>query len=327
MGYDSQAIYITSNQFSDYANGATFEYAKIRIFNKSQLYNNQILTYNDFVNMSDSYGTVFTIKPAQHFGTTSSAYLLNTEVNGGSSITLWRIDNPISTPTLTEQATIDVASYSYPVGAVQEGNSTAIDAGDCRAQDCVWRNGNLYEAFTTSHDWGSGNVDAIQYLEINTNSNNAIIDAVYGDASSYYIYPNIYVDNYGDMVMVFSRSSSSEYPSVRWTYRTPTDGSMRASQALQEGKGSYLQLDLSNRNRWGDYSGICLDPSSDNQVWFYGEWATNSNTWSTQFGSFRFAPVQFTNTVNGSGAGGNLEVNSDLTVSSGTSLGFEPNCR
>lgn len=105
--------------------------------------------------MSDNYGYVFTIKPAHHFGTTSSAYLINTENGGGSSVTLWRIDNPISNPSIHQQAIINVASYSVPVGAVQEGSSVTLDVGDCRTQDCVWRNGYLYTAFTTKHDWGA----------------------------------------------------------------------------------------------------------------------------------------------------------------------------
>ncbi|HKI47073.1 MAG TPA: hypothetical protein VKA08_17215 [Balneolales bacterium] len=100
LGYDSNAIYVSSDQISDYG-GGNFDYAKIRIFDKSQLYNDQTLTYTDFTKMTDNYGYVRTIKPAQHFGTTSSAYLLNTERLGGSSVTLWRIENPLSSPTIS----------------------------------------------------------------------------------------------------------------------------------------------------------------------------------------------------------------------------------
>ena len=49
LGYDDQAIYVTSNQISNYAYGNTFEYAKIRIFNKSQLYSHSTVTYSDFI--------------------------------------------------------------------------------------------------------------------------------------------------------------------------------------------------------------------------------------------------------------------------------------
>ncbi len=284
--------------------------------------------------MSDNYGYVFTIKPAHHFGTTSSAYLINTENGGGSSVTLWRIDNPISNPSIHQQAIINVASYSVPVGAVQEGSSVTLDVGDCRTQDCVWRNGYLYTAFTTKHDWGSGNVDAIQYLKINTGTNTAAIDAVYGDASSYYIYPNIYVDNSGDVVMVFSRSGSSEYGSVRWTFRTPGDASARSSQSLKEGEGTYVHYDQNGANRWGDYSGIALDPGYDNKFWFCGEWATtNSSNWSTQIGSYHIYPdtlsgtIASNRTLDGSYAvPANVSVSSNatLTIDAGTILGFAP---
>ncbi len=129
--------------------------------------------------------------------------------------------------------------------------------------------------------------------------------------------------------MAFARSNANEYSGVYWSYRTPTDASARASQTLQVGAGSYTGSwaeDIYGNMRWGDYSGICLDASSDNQVWFCGEWATSSNSWSTQVGSFRFSPVQFANQdQNGSDLGGNLLVNSTLSISSQTKIGFEPN--
>ncbi len=331
LGYDGNAVYVTSNQWSNYTEGNTFEYAKIRIFKKSQLYADSSLTYSDFVGMSDSYGTVFTIKPAHHFGTTSSAYLLNTERFGASSVTLWRIDNPLNSPTLTEQAAISISSYSsnnpYNL-APQKGSSIMIEGDNSETQDVVWQNGSLYAAFADLHNWGSGTVEAIHYIKIDVSTNTSVIDALYGADGYYYTYPNIYVDAYGDIAMVFCITSSSEYAGVHWTYRTPTDNSAKSSQSLQDGLGSYT-VSWAMRNgdmRWGDYSGICLDASSDNQVWFCGEWATSSNSWSTQIGSFRFAPVQFANqNQNGSDLGGNLLVNSVLQIPSQTEIGFEPN--
>jgi len=330
LGYDNEAIYVTSNQYSNYLSGY-FKYAKIRIFNKSQLYSGQSLTYNDFVNMSDNYGTVFTIKPAHHFGITSSAYLINTEPFGASSITLWRIDNPLNLPTLIKQATISIASYNSnsPYNTVkQKGTTILIDGGDSRTQDVMYRNGFLYTAFSTLHDWGSGTVEAIRYEKIDVNSNTAIIDALYGADNYYYFYPNIYVDAYGDIVLVYSRSNTNEYAGVYWSYRTPTDASAGSSQALKAGAGEYT-VSWAMRNgdmRWGDYNGISLDASSDNQIWFSGEWATNSNSWSTQIGSFRFSPVLFANQNKSNlDLGGNLLVNSLLQISSQTKIGFKPN--
>jgi len=138
LGFDHEALYITSNQF-DFDNG--FHYAKLRIFNKSQLYAGQTLTYADFWNMVDADNElVFTLKPAHHFGAPTSRYLLNTRWYGLDFVTLWRIDNPIGTsPTLTRQATVTVGSYSFPPDAVQQGSSNLIDTGDSRTQDAMYR--------------------------------------------------------------------------------------------------------------------------------------------------------------------------------------------
>ena len=125
-------------------------------------------------------------------------------------MTLWRIDNPSSNPTLTQQATIQVGGYYEPPDAKQEGttNLISVTSVGTRTQDAVYRNGYLYTAFTTQHDWGSGNVSAIQYEKIDVSSNIAVIDAVYGADYYYYFDPNIYVDAYGDIVLAFGEWSS-----------------------------------------------------------------------------------------------------------------------
>lgn len=91
LGYDANCVYITSNQYA-FGVGGTFQYAKIRILDKSGIYSGQTPTapFTDFVKMKDADGTTtsFTIKPAQQFGSSSVYYLVNTKKNGGSSITL-----------------------------------------------------------------------------------------------------------------------------------------------------------------------------------------------------------------------------------------------
>ncbi len=120
LAYDNNAVYITSNQWTSMKSGY-FEYAKIRILNKSQLYSGQTANYTDFYNMQNSNSsTVFTIKPAHNFGTISSEYLINTASGGGNYLSLWRIDNPITNPVLTLQSTLSVGSYNDPPDACKK---------------------------------------------------------------------------------------------------------------------------------------------------------------------------------------------------------------
>ena len=325
LGFDHEAIYLTSNQ---YEFGGRFRYAKIRILNKSQLYNNQTPTWTDFWDMRDANGVKSTtIKPAHHFDSPTACYLVNTRYSGANYITLWRIDNPINNPVLTRQASITVSSYSVPPDAEQKGSDQRIDTGDSRTQDTVYRDGFIYTAFTTAYNWGSGTVSAIRYVKINVSSNTAEWDATYGSDGVYYYYPAIYVDRAGNMVMVFNRSSNSEYAGVYWTYRHYWDNNAQLSRLLKAGEGAYKLVDDSGRNRWGDYNGIALDPTEPHKIWFYGEWARDNNTWSTWVGSFEFIPIKFTNKIGNQNPGGQLLIHEVETVNSGDVLelanGFE----
>ncbi len=295
LGFDQQAIYISSNQ-ADFVTNNTV-YSKVRIFNKSQLYAGQSLTYTDFWDIQDaSGGRVFNLGATHHFGTTPSGYLLNIRNGTAGTIFLWRVDNPIGTnPTLTRQATISIGSSSGPSGALQKGNSCPINALDGRIeQSPVYRNGFLYAAVSSATNWGSGNVSAIRFVKIAANSSDATppaLDVTYGADNLYYYNPAIYSDANGNIGIVFSRSGTNEYMNVRFAHRLVGDLVTRPSEAIKNGVGIYGNPPpcVGAPPRL-DYSGAALDPSDETTVWFLGGWGGASGTGlGTWIGSFKFA--------------------------------------
>src|SRR5439155_14641511 len=63
LGYSDEAIYVTSNQYDSHDN---FQYAKLRIVPKAQLYSGTTLTGVDIWNTNNANGTqVFGWRPAQ----------------------------------------------------------------------------------------------------------------------------------------------------------------------------------------------------------------------------------------------------------------------
>ena len=49
------------------------------------------------------------------------------------------------------------------------------------------------------------------------------------------------------------------------------------------------ELGGGSRNRWGDYSGIAVDPADPRNIWMYAEYAASpDNTWGTWFGQVTF---------------------------------------
>ena len=85
-----------------------------------------------------------------------------------------------------------------------------------------------------------------------------------------------------------SASSSSVFPSIRSTGRTPADplGTLQAESSIIAGAGSQLP----NLSRWGDYSSMSVDPVDDCTFWYTNEYLKASGTfnWSTRTASFKF---------------------------------------
>jgi hypothetical protein len=103
---------------------------------------------------------------------------------------------------------------------------------------------------------------------------------------------SIAMDKVGDIAVGYSVSSSSLFPSIRFSGRVPTDplGTLQAENTILNGAGSQL----SNLSRWGDYSSISVDPVDDCTFWYTTEYLMNSGTfnWSTRIASFKFPTCQ-----------------------------------
>jgi hypothetical protein len=291
IGSDDTAIYITSNQFSY----GTFLYSKLRILKKSEVYQTSgcsAITWWDFWNFENAdSSSVFTWQPVRTLNSSSREWLVNTvDRLSGDAITLWSVTNAGTwPPTLTREATIPVQHYGAPPDAKQLGGSSLIDTGDSRLYNAVCSGNKIYTSTTENCDWGtSDNVEAcVRFVVIDTISKTVTSDSRLGADNFYYFYPAICPDNYDNVYAGFSRSGSTEYAGIWYIGRQASDGYVSGSVQLKAGEGYYLNSDSYGRNRWGDYSGIALDPSRGT-IWINNEYATAFNTWGTWFGELSF---------------------------------------
>jgi hypothetical protein len=103
---------------------------------------------------------------------------------------------------------------------------------------------------------------------------------------------SIAMDVTGSIALGYSISSSTMYPSIRYTGRLNGDplGVMTiAEKGIINGGGS--QTDGSGR--WGDYSAMVADPSVPGKFWYTQEYyqTTSSASWKTRIASFSFSNV------------------------------------
>ena len=103
---------------------------------------------------------------------------------------------------------------------------------------------------------------------------------------------SIAMDKQGNIALGYSASSSSFYPSIRYTGRLVTDalGAMQTENIIQAGSGSQT----GRLQRWGDYSAMTVDPVDDCTFWYTNEYlkSTGSFNWSTRIASFKFPGCQ-----------------------------------
>jgi hypothetical protein len=101
-------------------------------------------------------------------------------------------------------------------------------------------------------------------------------------------------DKVGDIALMYNVSSSTVFPSLRYTARAPSDpsGSLGAGEGtLVAGGGSITSgFEGSDFTRWGDYAALTVDPTDDCRFWFTGEYLARPSgpfDWNTRIGSFK----------------------------------------
>lgn len=95
-------------------------------------------------------------------------------------------------------------------------------------------------------------------------------------------------DRVGNVLLGYSASGKSVYPSIRFTGRSALDppGILAAESILVPGAGSQT-----NPSRWGDYSSVTVDPTDDCTFWFTTQYlaANGEYNWQTRIARVRYA--------------------------------------
>lgn len=292
MGYDGNAIYITGNGFT--LSSSNFRYSTIRIFNKSQLYANNAgpVSWYDMWDIRDAsnQGVNFGIRPSIVYGNPGEYYFLCNSNSGGTYISLYKLINPLSNPSMTGVA-VPVVQYSSPPASGQLGSTATITSGGSSAfrNEPVFRNGHLHAVHAVRFD---NSYSAFKYYKLNVATNTAEQDITFGAPNFYYSFPALSVDRNENVMVSFSRSATTEYIGAGFTTRSSTDppNFFNPSMLLQAGRGTYVNNGSSNR--WGDYMGSWLDPSNEEDFWIMTEYADLQNLWGVWVGNARISPYQ-----------------------------------
>ena len=298
LGVWPDGYYISFNMF----NGNSFVGARACAFDRASMLTGAAATQVCF-QLSSSFGSLL---PSDLDGATappagSPDYFLNF---GSNALNLWKFHVDFATPsnsTFTGPTTIPVAAFSAACSGggtciPQPGTSNKLDSlGDRLMYRLAYRNRAGVESLVVNHSvtvsgGKRSSVTGIRWYELRVSSGTVSVfqQGTYSPDSNSRWMGSIAMDKVGDIAVGYSVSSSSVFPSIRYTGRVPGDpaGTLEAENSILAGTASQT----GSLHRWGDYSSMSVDPVDDCTFWYTTEFipSTGSFNWATQIASFKF---------------------------------------
>ena len=290
---DEDAYYITANMFLC----GTQDF-------KSKLW---IVKKNDFENDQPQgfyLENIGTAQPAEVRDRSGAGQDIGTYLVGDSKdgFTFIQVKNPTGSAIFAySSVTLVLGTPSNPIpDAAQKGASATqlIDTGNSRVLDAVWHDSTVWFVITRFNNnkatafWAQ--IDVSKWPTL-SEIQSGVIDLP--GVSTFFA--SISVNNNGITAFGFAGSGSNIYAGAFFTWRRPTDpkGTTREIETVRAGLGSYYRPHGDGRNRWGDYTGISIDPTSENCFWVYNQYAGENScgdsctqeafgSWSTAWAGF-----------------------------------------
>ena len=221
-----------------------------------------------------------------------------------SALHLFRFHVDFTTPSnskFTGPIAIAVTSFTQACAATgtcipQAGTTDQLDSlGDRLMFRLAYRNFGSHESLVVNHAAKSSvAASGVRWYEIrNPNATPVVFQqgTLTSGGTSLWM-GSIAMDKVGDLALGFSESSSTIHPSIAFTGRRPSDplGTMEGITVIFAGNGSQTGGTVNGGNRWGDYSGMAIDPSTDCTFWYVNEYIPSNGNFNfhTRIASFKF---------------------------------------
>ncbi len=299
MGIGLDAIYITGNMFSD---GGGFHHIGAYAVDKTALYQGTAVSVAE----ANLGGQFFTAQPVKLHGFDSGGWppagtphhLL--AGNGGGSTRIWRWSAPFQTgPTI--YGTLFEASFNGNPPSADELGATSNgrnDTGSSKWLDAEYRHGKLWATRNVACNFGGGNAETcVDWIQVDVSGATPLLEqqqtgGAYGSTGDFRYYPDLSVDRNDNLAIGYTKSSATSYTQIWVTGREAGDppGTLQTETLRRAGLGNYSDgIGCQGTcDRWGDYTGLTVDPDGCT-FWYLGQYSDGGNfNWATHIGSFRY---------------------------------------
>lgn len=288
LGFNKDWIVVSGNMFPN--TGSGYNGGKVWVIGKASVYAAGATNLTT-INAGTS---VFTLAPAATYDNTiGTIYMLqeyNPNSGGNAYLQMYKITGALATPALTSVSTNIGTNLPYNdagnSGAPQSGTTNKIATNDSRIQNVVYRNGFVYATHSVYLPVTTPTRTSVQWWKINPTTNTVAEAGRIDDATGaiHYGFPSICVNANNDVLLGFSRFSSTTFGSSAYALKYATDpvNTFNTPYVYKNGLTSYYKTYGGTSNRWGDYSVVAVDPTDNSSFWTVQEYAASpANTWGT----------------------------------------------
>lgn len=313
FGIWTDCLYMSANGFDSTGAFTGAMYASI---SRSDLESGATLTWSlGFINNPND---PFTMIPSNLRGMPPPAGTPNYFVSESQTVSAFEVRkftagaNCGGGGTLSVATNVSETSYASSPGSMngivpQPGTSQLLDAIDDRLMQKVqYRRVGNAESLWVVHNVGvSSGLVQPQWAQINvtgaTIATTPVQQQIYApDTTLYRWMGSIAADKDGNVALGYSTANGTapNFPSIAYSGRLATDplGMLPQSETqLVAGAGSQTATSFPQaaRDRWGDYTGMSVDPVDDCTFWYVNEYYSSqangdAGDWQTRISSFKF---------------------------------------
>jgi hypothetical protein len=283
IGTNADKFVISVNAFTTRFLGAEFW-----VLNKAELVRGASSVHFDTFGPDPS---LFSVHPARHLSSSNNFYLVGVSFGSATSATLLTVTGVPPGPVSVASNSFAVNPISNPPRATQPTTGTKLVTNDDRVLSAAWESNVLWFSLTDSCvPSGDAKIrSCARLIEITTSgtaSPTKVQDFDYAVANTYVFYPAVSLSQ-GKLVVVFGETSSTIFPSLLVTGRSPADpvNTLQNVVTIRSGTAN------DESTRYGDYFGAATDPMGTSTFWVAGEYRVDEvfQNWSTAIAQVQIA--------------------------------------
>jgi hypothetical protein len=214
---------------------------------------------------------------------------------------LWEFHADFATPnnsTFTHLVDLATAAFDpnmcgFSRTCIPQPGGVAVDAiSDRLMYRLQYRNFGTHQTLVTNHTVDVNGADraGVRWYELRNSGSGWTIfqQGSYSPDANHRWMGSVAMNSAGDIGLGYSVSSTTVFPSVRYTGRLDGD----AAGQMTQGEGTIIAgsgFQTHSASRWGDYSMMGVDPVDDCTFWYTQEYYAVSGVapWQTRVGSFK----------------------------------------